>query len=131
MILKVTGNLEVKKVLCTHGGGITVTSKWNTDNILNTTLDVEVCLIYYDSKCLIPQIISGPCDEGIESEPGDGELIRSLEIPRDFKKGLMGGSLHRDSKTGNDREPRRLTPDPPSSTAVDARLAKSYGLGIP
>jgi len=38
---KVTGNLEVKKVLCTHGGGITVTSKWNTDNILNTTLDVE------------------------------------------------------------------------------------------
>ena len=37
-----TGNLEVKKVLCTHGGGITVSSKWNTDNILNTTLDVEV-----------------------------------------------------------------------------------------
>ena len=45
MKFKVTGNLEVKKVLCTHGGGITVTSKWNTDNILNTTLDVEVCLI--------------------------------------------------------------------------------------
>ena len=69
MKLKVTGNLEVKKVLCTHGGGITVTSKWNTDNILNTTLDVEVCLIYGDHKCLLPQIVSGPCAEGIESEP--------------------------------------------------------------
>ena len=42
MAFQVTGNLEVKKVLCTHGGGITVSSKWNTDNILNTTLDVEV-----------------------------------------------------------------------------------------
>ena len=41
-LFQVTGNLEVKKVLCTHGGGITVSSKWNTDNILNTTLDVEV-----------------------------------------------------------------------------------------
>ena len=41
-LFQVTGILEVKKVLCTHGGGITVSSKWNTDNILNTTLDVEV-----------------------------------------------------------------------------------------
>ena len=65
-----TGNLEVKKVLCTHGGGITVTSKWNTDNILNTTLDVEVCLILGNRKFWIPQNnVSGPRAEGIESEP--------------------------------------------------------------
>ena len=69
--MQVTGNLEVKKVLCTHGGGITVTSKWNTDNILNTTLDVEVCLIIWEMLMSnSSKIVSGPCFEGIESEPG-------------------------------------------------------------
>jgi len=38
---KITGNLEVKNKLCQHGGLITLTSKWNTDNIVSTTLDVQ------------------------------------------------------------------------------------------
>jgi len=36
---KVSGNLEVKKK-CSENG-LTITSKWNTDNIINTSVDVQ------------------------------------------------------------------------------------------
>ena len=39
---KVTGNMEMKNKLCPKHG-VTLTSKWNTDNILNSTIDVQVC----------------------------------------------------------------------------------------
>ena len=43
--VQVTGNLEVKKQICEHGGGpVTFTSKWNTDNIVNSTLEIQVKL---------------------------------------------------------------------------------------
>lgn len=43
---KVTGNLEVKKQICEHGGApVTVTSKWNTDNIVNSTLELQDHLV--------------------------------------------------------------------------------------
>jgi voltage-dependent anion channel protein 2 len=38
---KVTGNLELKNKICPEHG-VTLTSKWTTDNILNSTIDVQV-----------------------------------------------------------------------------------------
>lgn len=38
---KVTGNLEIKNKLCQHGGVVTLTTKWSTDNILSSTVDVQ------------------------------------------------------------------------------------------
>jgi len=38
---KVVGNLEIKRVICQHNGKVSLTSKWNTDNVLSTTVDVQ------------------------------------------------------------------------------------------
>ena len=38
---KVTGNIEVKTKRCPHSG-LQVTNKFSSDNVLNTTLDIQV-----------------------------------------------------------------------------------------
>lgn len=38
---KVTGNLEAKQKLCDHGGLVTLTTKWSTDNIVTNTFEVQ------------------------------------------------------------------------------------------
>jgi len=38
---KVTGNLELKQCLCDHGGKVNLTNKWTTDNILNSSFEVQ------------------------------------------------------------------------------------------
>ena len=39
---KVTANIEVKTKRC-PGTGTQLTTKWTTDNVLNTSVDVQVC----------------------------------------------------------------------------------------
>ena len=98
-----TGNLEVKRVLCSHGGGITVTSKWNTDNILNTTLDVEVCLL--DIHCIMMKMAK--CLEPAFQDHVLKGLKISLESTFAPDTGAKNGLLKAEMKTN----PATLTID--------------------
>ena len=91
-----TGNLEVKKQICEHGGGpVTFTSKWNTDNIVNSTLEIQVKL---------------PLQEG-DGLPVQDHLLKGLRMSVDSSYAPDTGAKNGHFKAEMKTAPATLTLD--------------------